>query len=143
MKRNYKNYTDEDIIAYCKESISYSQVLTRLNLKPAGGNYKNLQKNIKRLDIDISHFKHQAFNQGREFKTFENLITSESIKKRLIKKRSAACEICGISSWCKRPISIELHHIDGDNRNNLEDNLQLLCPNCHSQTDTYRNRSRV
>lgn len=50
------------------------------------------------------------------------------------------CEKCGISEWLGEPITVEIHHIDGDNTNNLLSNLQMLCPNCHSQTP---NHSRV
>lgn len=142
MKRKYKNYTDLDIIEACENSTSYAQVLKRLNLKSAGGNYKNLQTNITRLSIDISHFKHQAANQDKEFKKFEDLIGLDSIKKRLIKYRSATCEVCNLTEWRGKPIPIELHHINGNTRNNEKDNLQLLCPNCHAQTNNYRNKKR-
>jgi hypothetical protein len=45
------------------------------------------------------------------------------------------CEICNLTSWNKLPIPLELHHIDGNRYNNSLTNLQILCPNCHSQTD--------
>jgi len=47
------------------------------------------------------------------------------------------CAECHIKEWNGKPISLQLHHIDGDHLNNELTNLQLLCPNCHSQTDTY------
>ena len=47
------------------------------------------------------------------------------------------CDICGVVEWEGRPLSLQLHHKDGDHYNNEISNLQLLCPNCHSQTDTY------
>lgn len=138
----YRNYTDSDIINACKNSISYSEVLDKLNLKVAGGNYRNLQKNIDRLNINISHFKHQASNQGKEFKKFEDLIKPDSIKKRLIKYRGHRCQRCNNIKWLNDKIPLELHHIDGNNRNNIKLNLQLLCPNCHALTDNYRNNKR-
>jgi 5-methylcytosine-specific restriction endonuclease McrA len=48
------------------------------------------------------------------------------------------CEICGISEWNGKPIQMELHHIDGDRTNHKLSNLMMLCPNCHSQTETFR-----
>jgi Zn-dependent peptidase ImmA (M78 family) len=52
------------------------------------------------------------------------------------------CECCGISEWMGKDISLEIHHIDGDRLNNDLSNLQLLCPNCHSQTDNWRSRNQ-
>ena len=51
------------------------------------------------------------------------------------------CEICGISEWNGKPISLQLHHVDGNRKNNLLSNIQILCPNCHSQTDNYAGKN--
>lgn len=51
--------------------------------------------------------------------------------------------MCKLHKWLNFPITLEVHHIDGDRTNNNEENLQLLCPNCHSYTDNWRNRKRV
>ena len=51
------------------------------------------------------------------------------------------CEMCGNTTWLDNPIPLELHHKDGNSFNNVFDNLQLLCPNCHSFTDTYRSKN--
>ena len=47
------------------------------------------------------------------------------------------CECCGLKKWNGKQIKLQLHHINGDNTDNRLENLQLLCPNCHSLTDTY------
>ena len=52
------------------------------------------------------------------------------------------CSICGLDSWLGKPLMIELDHIDGDSHNHKLDNLRMLCPNCHSQTDTFRSKKR-
>ena len=44
--------------------------------------------------------------------------------------------------WCGKEITLELDHINGDNRDHRVQNLRLLCPNCHSQTDTWRGRNK-
>lgn len=67
------------------------------------------------------------------------------VKRRLIAlglKRNRCAE-CGITAWRGRPISLELHHINGDGLDNRVLNLALLCPNCHSQTDNYAGRART
>lgn len=55
--------------------------------------------------------------------------------------RGYKCEICGIKEWNGKPIRLEIHHIDGDRTNNNMDNLQILCPNCHSQTENFRGKN--
>lgn len=51
------------------------------------------------------------------------------------------CDFCGIREWNGKPIVLQLHHIDGNTLNNNLSNLQLLCPNCHSQTDNFSGKS--
>lgn len=63
----------------------------------------------------------------------------EAIKKHNIIPHEE-CYWCGISEWIKGPITLELDHIDGDHQNNELNNLRFLCPNCHSQTPTFRGK---
>jgi DNA-binding CsgD family transcriptional regulator len=67
-----------------------------------------------------------------------------NLKLRLVRSglKQKLCEICGIAAWNGRPISLALHHVNGDRSDNRLENLQLLCPNCHSQTDTFAGRNR-
>jgi hypothetical protein len=48
------------------------------------------------------------------------------------------CEICGVEDWLGKRLAFELDHIDGNSNNHLLENLRIVCPNCHSQTETYR-----
>ena len=65
--------------------------------------------------------------------------TSHKLKLRLYSEgvKKPECELCGIDSWLGKPLSMHLHHMDGNRFNNSLDNLQILCPNCHTQTDSY------
>lgn len=62
------------------------------------------------------------------------------VKLELLKTVTSCCN-CGLNEWQNKFINLELHHIDGDNQNNARNNLVLLCPNCHSQTDNFRNKN--
>lgn len=55
---------------------------------------------------------------------------------------SPHCSVCGIKTWHDLPISLECDHIDGDISNNVLLNARLLCPNCHSQTETFRVKNK-
>jgi DNA-binding CsgD family transcriptional regulator len=66
------------------------------------------------------------------------------LKSRLIKAglKENRCEECGITEWRGKPLSMELHHVNGDGRDNRLENLRLLCGNCHAQTDNWGGRGR-
>lgn len=71
-------------------------------------------------------------------------MNSHMLKLSLIRKgiKQRKCECCNLKDWNDKPIPIELHHIDGNSKNNELDNLMILCPNCHAQTDNYKSRKR-
>lgn len=140
--KKYKNYTDEDIINKVKEVKSLSALLKVLNLKSAGGNFANMKRNLQRLEVDTTHWRGQAWNKDEQFKNYSDYSRPVRIKPHLIKLRGHKCESCGLTEWLGLPIVLELHHINGDRTHNDAENLQLLCPNCHSITDNWRNRKR-
>jgi DNA-binding CsgD family transcriptional regulator/5-methylcytosine-specific restriction endonuclease McrA len=65
------------------------------------------------------------------------------LKTRLLRAglKEGICERCGIAEWLGKPLSLALHHVNGDRLDNRLENLELLCPNCHSQTETYSGRN--
>lgn len=130
--------------------------LDLLKIPRAGCNYKTLKRKANEFKIDTSHFNyiyartHNGFNSSKNI-PFESLFKKNSkhdkpiIKKEYIRRilnGNEYCEICGIKNWMGKQIVFQLHHKDGNNKNNELKNLQLVCPNCHSQTENYSNRKR-
>jgi 5-methylcytosine-specific restriction endonuclease McrA len=64
------------------------------------------------------------------------------VRRYLFTKFENKCCECGIDSWQGKHISLEIEHKDGNSLNQTEENLILLCPNCHSQTPTYKSKNR-
>jgi len=139
-----------------KNSTSYRQVLQKLGLIEAGGNYAQIKKYLKEYSIDIKHFKGEAWNKGLKFKgkycrPIEQIMIEDSdyqsfkLKNRLfdLGMKTCQCEECG---WAKKSedgrIPLELDHINGKKRDNRLENLRILCPNCHSLKPTHRGRNR-
>lgn len=65
----------------------------------------------------------------------EKRIDRPTARKYLAEKRGYKCEVCGVSDWQDKPITLHVDHINGDPSNDLPSNLRLICPNCHSQTE--------
>lgn len=136
---------------------SYGQVLESIGLNPHGNNRETLNNYINEFDIDLTKFninKANAtklhFNSFKPRYSLDEIISkpgipypSNKLKQKLIQAgyKENKCEICGITEWMGKPISLQLHHNDGDRNNNQLSNLRILCPNCHSQTDTFAGKN--
>lgn len=148
------NYTisDRDFEEAVKKSTSKRQVLLLLGLAPQGGNYSSFDKRVKALGLDTSHFLGQASNKSKNFgpkRPIEDYLSNKytiqscKLKNRLLQEGifEPKCYKCSSIKWNDKPIPLELEHIDGNHKNNSLENLTLLCPNCHAQTDTYRGKN--
>jgi len=115
-----------------------------------------MHKNFNCLNCDKEHnFKgysytnkycnnqcQQDFEYKAAIKNWEIITPGKSrIKRYLAELFGNKCSICNIQTWCNKEIIFELEHRDGNSENNNADNLCLICPNCHSQTSTYKNKN--
>lgn len=140
-------HDDETFIEVCKNAQSMSKAAAELKMH---------FNTFKRKAVMLGVYKTNQGGKGLSKKDNGNKINLQDIldgkhpqyqtnklRIRLIKEgiKEHECESCGIKDWNNNPISLELDHIDGDRTNHSLDNLRILCPNCHSQTSTYRGRN--
>ncbi len=144
-----KIINDDDIIRECKNSSSMAEACSKLNLhwntfrkraiylgvfsKNQAGKGMKKPKSIGHdsfLLSDILEGKHPQYQSNK----LRMRILSEGIKKPI-------CELCKNDQWNGKNIPLELNHIDGNRNNHRLENLEILCPNCHAQTVTYRGKN--
>lgn len=147
-----RKYTEQTFIEAVASSTSIRQVLNKLQLAQAGGNYQSAKNHIENLGLDTSHFIGQGWSKGRtlqpkrpiqDYLSNKHGTSSHALRLRLIKEGyfKPSCNKCGLDKWLGKPIPLELEHKDGNHKNNQLTNLELLCPNCHALTPTYRGKN--
>lgn len=143
----WRSYSDEQLQQIVQESTSYQDLAERLGYsRNAGGTQKSLRNMVKEKNFDVSHFKGQAWNRGNyDYSSFtygSKRKPGGSFTKAQIAIRGHQCECCKNTEWMGKPLNLEVHHVNGDRSDNRFENLQLLCPNCHSYTSTFAGKSR-
>lgn len=145
-KAKWRLLPEEEFARLVKESKSFYELAEKIGYeRTGGGTQTSLKQAVKERGLDTSHFLGQAWNKDNyDFSAFEKNSTKKNGKttlKPLIYLRGRKCEKCGNTEWMGQPINLEIHHINGDRSDNSLENLQLLCPNCHSYTDTFCHKS--
>jgi hypothetical protein len=138
-KPSWKDNQLIDAIPKCK---SFTEVAKFLGMSKSTNTL--LRKRAEQLGLNYSHFKGSGITPKP---LNEILVLSDKemqcthrLKLRLIKENyfDHKCYRCGLTEWNNLPTPIELEHINGNRCDNRLENLTLLCPNCHAQTETYR-----
>lgn len=145
------DYSKEELQNILDISNSYTDMLHRIGIR-GGSSINTLKRIIKEYNLSEKDFKINYRKLKRDCSNSKNnkkdislylykgsKISSHKLKTRLIESglKECMCEMCKNTEWLGKPIKLHLHHTDGDHLNNELDNLQLLCPNCHSYTDNY------
>ena len=153
--KKWERFTRQEIEQFVKESFSYAQLAKKIGYcdGASGSAYRAVHQMIDSLNLNISHFKGQEWGKGQKYSNqrympFEEYIKGDSVQTNKLRKKllleglkEYKCECCQNTTWINNPIPLEVHHKDGDKTNNELGNLQLLCPNCHALTDTYKGRN--
>ena len=137
-----------------KESLTKSEVMSKLGLCISGSNYRNLNKYISENNSDISHFstnkkRSKSSPVFKKKNIYEYLkgkykVNGQTVKKKMIEQGICedVCSMCNQGNvWNNNPLTLQLDHIDGDRNNNIIENFRILCPNCHTQTETYSGKN--
>jgi predicted restriction endonuclease len=141
-KPSWKDHQLIDAIPKCN---SFTEVANYLNMSKSTNSL--LKKRSNELGLDYSHFKTSGINP----KSLEEILvysdgkisSTHRLKLRLINENyfEHKCYVCGITEWNGKPVPIELEHINGNRYDNRLQNLTIVCPNCHAQTETYRGKN--
>ena len=134
-----------EILQWIDENQSKAYMARQLDCNP-----KTVDSVLKKLGIEYSGNKAGKGFRKEKGKTNleEYLATSTDIQSNKVRiklleggYKDHRCECCGLEKWMDKPIPLELHHKDGDRHNNTIENYELLCPNCHAFTDSYRGKN--
>lgn len=118
--------------------------------KELGCKQETLNKYLEKMGIEYAGNQSGKGQPKRKPKmTLEDYLeNSEDIQTNKVRKKILEeglkphrCECCGLEQWMGKPIPLELHHKDGDRHHNELENYELLCPNCHAFTDSYRGKN--
>lgn len=150
----FQDISDEYFIKIVKENTCVRDILGALGYSRSSGSMgKKVSERIKQLDINVDHFKkrppevnsHSTYSMDEilvENSSYENIY---SLKKRLIANNllEYICARCGNKGkWNGEDLVLQLEHKNGIHNDHRLCNLEFLCPNCHSQTNTYSGRNK-
>lgn len=143
--------TRKELNFLVKNSTTFAEILRKIGISVCGGNRANLYYRIKTEKINDKHINHKVgWSKGKQrpkkkydySKIFivsssitRNFVKNVLLKDNLVKKECAICYLKPV--WQNKKLTLVLDHVNGDKNDHRLKNLRLLCPNCHSQTDTF------
>lgn len=144
--------SDGEFIELVNNSSCISDILSSLGYSTNGNSWGNriVKERMEKLNISFKKKNINYYNKEQVRLPLSKILTKDSgysrtrLKERLIEEglKEYKCECCGLTEWMNKPISLQLHHINGINNDNRIENLQFLCPNCHSQTENFSSRGK-
>ncbi len=153
-----KTWSDNQLVSIVPLCNDLTEIIKKLGLRTAGGNFESIKGHIKRLNISTAHFnkKNQIkgllkYSQNRkiqdkEFYIDNSRVTDNNSIRRKVAKDSFLDYICqrceNGPTWNNEPLTLQLDHINGKHSDHRKENLRWMCPNCHSQTNTFAGRNK-
>lgn len=153
-----RKYTQEQFIQAWLSSKTIGEVARKLGCNHSGGGYVVLRAAAEQLNLPTEHMIEYGLNVGPGYNHLKFIPLSEilienstytnitRLKIRLLREGLLAAKCyeddCGLTEWKGKPISLQLDHVNGDKLDHRIENLRLLCPNCHSQTETFAGKNK-
>ncbi len=150
----------EELVRRLDAADSMAEVVRGFGLCYQGSNHKTLKNRMNCEGIDLQHYKRKWSEvnkaQARELvKSKSRPLQYYLVEGRLLGNRTRLksriigegllkniCNVCGVTEWMGKPLTLDLHHINGVSTDNRIENLSLLCPNCHRQTENFGRKNR-
>ena len=154
METKISNLSENEIIKVLNNSKSFREVLSKFGYSSNGtGAYSTLKSHLKKLEIKIPEYNYYGDGKNKKRIPLSEILIENSLyqnraclKNRLIKEKifeykcyGDGCTLKG--EWLGKKLSLQLEHKNGINNDNRLENLTFLCPNCHSQSDTYSGKN--
>lgn len=139
-----------------QSAFTFADILKSLNLNTSSRNYKVIQAKLDHENISYAHIakglgtnKNKVFGPRPRIATKDILIENSnfsriSLKKRLLRDGilKNECYVCGmLPEWQGKLLSLQIDHINGIHDDNRLENLRIICPNCHAQTETFSGKN--
>lgn len=148
MNRKYQGEKfDNSIIEACNSSQSMAQACAKVGLF-----FTTFKRHAERLEVYTTNQAGKGLTRKTAITAIplQEILNGErpqyqtnKLKHRLYKEglKKNECEICGLNEWQGKKIQCHLDHIDGNRFNHKLDNIRIICPNCHSQTETFAGKN--
>lgn len=134
---------------FCSKSCANARNHSAETRKKTSESLKKTIKNGERPQPYLSSEKIEEAIRKKKEKAIDKLLKKDfstlkydSLRKRIFYEQNGACNRCNLTEWFNTPLSLELEHKDGDTTNSSRNNLEMLCPNCHSLTETWRGKNK-
>ena len=149
--RIHKRLSDEDIINAARTSTGATSAAASLGIR-----YETYKRHALRLNVFVTNqsrkgLKRDKAEYGSKIIPLEEILEGKhphyqrhGLKRKLFEAglKENKCEVCGIEEWNGNPLQMQLDHIDGNTYNHSIENLRMICPNCHCQTETFCGKNK-